>query len=467
MSRILLVALIASFALFQAQPGFAQVECLFGLCGDLDDEDVDVGECPGGTSDRSVARTGQELYNAEQFPLTAGGTLNLSGCLSAPGSGFLANLPDLSLTYERDSARDLRFRASGGCDLTLLVNDPSTNWTFSDDANGQNPEVRLSNPGSGRYDVWVGTIGPSNCAATLEIESFVLTAGGDSSASSNLNEPSAACPSAASSGRTLDLSASALRLGRSMAVTAGGVIPLSTCEEIDGLGYAHPSPDYSLSYDPAVMGDLRVAATSDCDTFLLANDPSESWHYNDDIRGHDPELVLRDIPAGRLDFWIGTLSQEDCPAELTFTSLSGGSPTAAKSKKPTARACPSEDTAGESLDLASADLYSAKLYKASAGGSIDLSACEAVTGSGYIASAPTYSLNFVQSGGHDLKLRVRGVCDTVLLVNDFHRAWHFSDDAVERDPQIVLPTPETGRIDIWVGSIGAESCKAKLELETF
>ena len=72
--------------------------------------------------------------------------------------GFIARSPDLELSYSAGSL-PLVISVDSGSDTTLVVNGPDGRWYCDDDGgnNGSNPALRWNNPGSGTYDIWVGT----------------------------------------------------------------------------------------------------------------------------------------------------------------------------------------------------------------------------------------------------------------------------------------------------------------------
>lgn len=76
----------------------------------------------------------------------------------------------------------MTFTVESAADTVLLVNDPRAEWHHNDDTNGLNPEITISNPSEGRYDIWVGTyVAADRAPATLR--SFV--SGGDAGFSSS------------------------------------------------------------------------------------------------------------------------------------------------------------------------------------------------------------------------------------------------------------------------------------------
>jgi len=98
--------------------------------------------------------------------LVAGGQLrtNLGGV-----NAYVAKAPDFSLHYTKGQY-PLTFTAKSIGDTTLLINLPDGTWVANDDNGGSlNPLIRVANPQSGRYDIYVGTYGKNLQDATLSI----------------------------------------------------------------------------------------------------------------------------------------------------------------------------------------------------------------------------------------------------------------------------------------------------------
>jgi len=122
----------------------------------------------------SLSYSSDELYSAKSHKVLAGGSVDLTGCTSLPGYGFVMAAADFSLTFSGNSAgRALEFRLDSECDSILLVNDASGSWHYDDDSNGDmDAKLRLAKAADGVYDIWVGTRYSGNCNATLVIETF-------------------------------------------------------------------------------------------------------------------------------------------------------------------------------------------------------------------------------------------------------------------------------------------------------
>ena len=114
-----------------------------------------------------------DLWNERRLSVTAGGNIDLSGCYNVPGTGYVIENPDFTISYNRTQNYNLRFRTQAGCDTILLINDANNQWYWDDDsAGGTNAEVWVNNAAGGYIDVWIGTYGSSTCDAQLLIESF-------------------------------------------------------------------------------------------------------------------------------------------------------------------------------------------------------------------------------------------------------------------------------------------------------
>jgi hypothetical protein len=71
---------------------------------------------------------------------------------------WIEKAPDFRLVYEAGKY-PLIFRVESKADTTLLVNLPDGTWLADDDSGGNlNPRIRIAQPKSGRYEIWVGTL---------------------------------------------------------------------------------------------------------------------------------------------------------------------------------------------------------------------------------------------------------------------------------------------------------------------
>lgn len=104
--------------------------------------------------------------------LTAGGPLSSQAELGAACPGYVASAPDFDLYWTAGSgALPLVISANSQADTTLVVRTPTGEWLCEDDGgfSGFNPGMRIDNPMSGLYDIWVGTYGPNPAPAVLAI----------------------------------------------------------------------------------------------------------------------------------------------------------------------------------------------------------------------------------------------------------------------------------------------------------
>ena len=72
---------------------------------------------------------------------------------------YVSKEPDFRLEYKAGENVALIFRAKCTADTALLVNLPDGSWLADDDSGGNlNPMIKIAQPKSGRYEIWVGTI---------------------------------------------------------------------------------------------------------------------------------------------------------------------------------------------------------------------------------------------------------------------------------------------------------------------
>lgn len=101
--------------------------------------------------------------------LTAGGSIPASSRFSSC-RGHIANAPDVRLYWSGGGNLPLIFSVNSSADTTLVINDPAGNWYCDDDSGqGTNPSIRLNNPRSGQYDIWVGSYHNQYVSSTLAI----------------------------------------------------------------------------------------------------------------------------------------------------------------------------------------------------------------------------------------------------------------------------------------------------------
>jgi len=259
-----------------------------------------------------ITTDAETAWVPQQYPMFAGGNVDLSQCPTTGGVGQVTAAPSFSITYDaRNLGRDLEFRVQSDCDTTLLINDSGAAWQFNDDSDGTlSPRLRLAQAPSGRYDIWVGTYGGQSCPATLIAETF--PSGGATAPAS--------CPDWSLGGAEINLVAGGTD---SRPVVAGGSVSLfnNACN-IQAHGNVAEAPDFSLYFDPqGAVSTLDISVQGQCDTLLLVNDPATSWTFNDDSNGLQPRITIGDAVAGRYDIWVGTFGSDTCPATITVSAM--------------------------------------------------------------------------------------------------------------------------------------------------
>lgn len=261
-----------------------------------------------------ITTDAEAAWVPQQYPMFAGGTIDLSQCTATGGVGRVTAAPSFSITYDaRNLGRDLEFRVVSECDTTLLINDAGAQWQFSDDADGTlAPRLRLAGAPSGRYDIWVGSYSGQSCQATLIAETYP---GADTPATPSV------CPDWSLGGAELRL---VNGQSDSRPVVAGGQVNLfhGSCG-IEAHGYVAQAPDFTLYFDPqGAVSTLDISVRGQCDTLLLVNDPSTNWIFNDDAVDLQPRITIGDAVTGRYDIWVGTFGSSTCQSTVNISASS-------------------------------------------------------------------------------------------------------------------------------------------------
>ncbi len=95
--------------------------------------------------------------------IVAGGDQSLQSC-GFSDIGWVAVAPDFDLYYEVGSGNyTLTIAVESTVDTILLVNDPDGTWYYDDDGGiGEGARIRIANPKTGLYDIWIGTYASGN-----------------------------------------------------------------------------------------------------------------------------------------------------------------------------------------------------------------------------------------------------------------------------------------------------------------
>jgi hypothetical protein len=96
--------------------------------------------------------------------ISAGGSVDVSSAqYGNECNGYASSAPDYQLNWSGNSSHlQIYFVAASMAsitdDATLIINNPDGAWLCNDDSETSlNPGVTISNPGAGRYDIWVGS----------------------------------------------------------------------------------------------------------------------------------------------------------------------------------------------------------------------------------------------------------------------------------------------------------------------
>ncbi|MCW1930842.1 LCCL domain-containing protein [Pararhodobacter zhoushanensis] len=153
-----------------------------------------------------------------------------------------------------------------------------------------------------------------------------------------------ACPDWSQSGAPVAYSADEMWVPQSLPVVAGGNVDLSACP-IEGHGWVITAPDFDLTVTDNTAGrELEFRVEAECDTVLLVNDATGTWHFNDDDGANlTSRIRLTNAPAGAYDIWVGTFNQATCQAVLVLETF-GGTTAPGGAMAPTAPDAPANMT---------------------------------------------------------------------------------------------------------------------------
>ncbi|MBY6200038.1 hypothetical protein KUV65_01565 [Maritalea mobilis] len=280
-----------------------------------------------------------------------------------------------------------------------------------------------------------------------------------------------ACPNLAYTGATASYTGSQLYSRQVLSTTATGGYQLSSCGIPGARGYAAAQPNFTFFLSQMQGYRLNFDVDSSCDSTLLINAADGSWHFNDDGgEGLTPEmdLTLPQHLEGRVDVWVGTYSNTSCAATLALeTFLSGPQPQPVPPQPPQVAGCPNPNYGGQAVSYTASQLFNGQSLGVLAAGSTPLSSCPGIDGRGYVNAAPDYNLYLSGMGSYPLFLDVDASCDSTMLVRAADGSWHFDDDSNGNlDPSLSLTSPSqvNGRVDVWVGTYGGNSCSGTLNL---
>ncbi|MEJ6391848.1 hypothetical protein V8J82_01190 [Gymnodinialimonas sp. 2305UL16-5] len=283
-----------------------------------------------------------------------------------------------------------------------------------------------------------------------------------------------ACPNFALSQGGLNYDGSQLFQPINLGVQAGGNFTLDQCGlGVLGFGQFRAAPDFTLNLSNMAGRELELSVGSSCDPALLVNDATGQWHFNDDDIGLNPGLRLGGPDVqGRVDVWVGTFSGNGCPANLSVQTFGGGtSPVPVPQPVPVpapANGCPTWQQPGPALTFTANQLLAPLSYIAQATGGVSVSSCPGVDGFGTASQVPQFSVTLSQMQGHNLLLRANADCDSTLLVNGSDTTWYYNDDGQGNlQPELLITDQSAlnGRVDVWVGTFGGNSCAGTFTLQ--
>lgn len=393
-----------------------------------------------GVRDFRPVAVGQEAF----WPFTASGALSTPqmfglGCYS----GYVSQRPDVILRVRtpvsalRVWVANPRVVSTAGtapptgatiADPGLVVNSADGRWHCDERTMaGAAPQVVLTNVGVGQYDIWVGSRRHGDVlSGELHVASIPFVETGGRIATQGVHELSS------ESSPPLELTVAERTPGdidiRAVSNQCSGTVP--------------PVPDAIVRLS-APLPQLRAWAVTTEDTSIVVHTPDDRWRCATTIGGRPPQALLRDVPAGQYELWVGarfprpvrgTLHVSVAPLlELGGTSATLG----VVPLSPTFTPDPTELTLSE-RPVGDVDARLASL------------GC-----TGRVPSRPDVIVR-LDAPIPSLRAFFTSTTDTSLVVHGPEDLWRCSDSGYSRlDPLVDLVNPTPGQYEIWVGSPGA------------
>ena len=358
-------------------------------------------------------------------------------------SGFISEAPVLALDYEAGED-DLYISAASDADTTLVVIAPDASVHCNDDAGERyDPGVVVSDPASGRYQIWVGTFEPG-----IGLPPAMVHVSGtgfhDANPWSRRLDPERPAE------HSERLAAGFRDDPRRFEVSAGGDLDIGA-GGTGCYGYAGEGPDLALDYR-AGRDPLYISGEGEFDGVLAVHTPGGEWVCDDDSAGDlDPGVVLADPASGRYAIWYGTYSETgERPGTIIVSEvgLDGVD----------RRLDPGAAARHGTIALESGFTPDPRTLDITAGGARD-----ALPGQGEIRVAAGYCTGFVTAepaleldytaGGFSLMISASGEEDLTLAVRAPDGTWHCDDDGSQGvDPGVAIDAPQSGVYAIYAGT---------------
>ncbi|MBF9036014.1 hypothetical protein HKCCE2091_17340 [Rhodobacterales bacterium HKCCE2091] len=111
--------------------------------------------------------------------------------------------------------------------------------------------------------------------------------------------------------------------GLRFAVNAGGTSALAGCGQIQAeggptSGFFLTAPHITLSLSGTSGQEIFVGTITEgsCDPDILVLGTDRRWHFDDDARNPDAQLVIRDTGQGPISIWVGTDNGGPCATQV-------------------------------------------------------------------------------------------------------------------------------------------------------
>lgn len=275
-----------------------------------------------------------DFLNPFVTTIVSGGTESLATGAGTGCTGFGTSAPDYLFEIQ-DSYNALRVMFLSEGDTTLAVLSPDGNFYCNDDGIGLNPVVNLTNPVTGVWTVWVGSLQSDTYNAgfllispdalvpgSFSVPLLTELSGADNSSvapivvpSTLTSQTSGTTTTTTNPVNTTPVVGGAVTLASGFSpdpfttpITSGGEINVSTLNLGAGcLGFVTQQPNLILNWS-GTSANLRIFFNSAGDSTLVVVGPNNQVYCNDDYSGGglDPLVDIANPAAGAYSIFVGS-----------------------------------------------------------------------------------------------------------------------------------------------------------------
>ncbi len=361
---------------------------------------------------------------------------------------------------------DLRLTTIGdGFDPVLAVSGPDGQWHCNDDGTSLTPIVDIRRAARGRYAVWVGAWQQDAGQQAITLSAATLppppvfslngrAPGGTTRVAAGFEAQNGPLTLTAQAGGTDSVTETEITSAMSDTEYCSGYVDMRTPSAV-----VEYSGGGTLAFAATLAPDVEMA-----DLTMAVHTPGGAWRCSDDFNGLDPAIGIEQAAAGRYDVWIGTYGADGgrVGAVLTLTEAMPVAPE--YPDDPGMGSMPFSEGTYMPLDLATRPSVRLRVGDQPVSGTAAVAPAGAnpvsgMTCYGFIAAAPTASVEMSGAGPLGITATAEDGTDLTLVVRTPDNRWFCSDDADGLNPGVQIgttddPTAASGTYLVWVGTYG-------------